>query len=394
MKKPTVFFLALFCLTTFSVNAQDPFFIHFYNNRSYYNAALTGMRGATTLSIKYKEQWRSSGVVPFQTMAASFEESVPCGWFDYGLHYYGDQEGDGILQTHQLGASFAAAVPLSVDRQKGASNLRFGGAFLFAHRQIQFDQLIFSDQLNEKYGIRDRLGMLNPTAFVAPNSGRSPTYLTPSVGGLYRYVKGSAGSNMLNGGFLNSFMVGFSYHNLLVLGKNENFGHISSLLNSQYQTPERLTFFGEAEWAWPFRKRNLFISVSPLLLYQKQKNLDYLEAGIKFGYSRNLAFGLYFHLNSSSDQGNNTSWFNLLLEFGGIVVKGTHNDHRIDLGIAYADNFSGIQNVVGPILEFSFSYHINTSSFCKIVGREDEIPYTNGPHCPVSGRGKIYDDLW
>ena len=99
----------------------------------------------------------------------SLEESVPCALFDLGLHYYGDQEGNGRLQTHQLGASFAAAPVFRDDRHNGTTNLRIGGSFFWSQKRIDFTKLVFSDQLDAKYGIFDRLGNLNPTSFVAPN---------------------------------------------------------------------------------------------------------------------------------------------------------------------------------------------------------------------------------
>ena len=44
MKTPMT--LGLFLLVFLQLHAQDPFYIHFFNNKSGFNPALTGMSGA------------------------------------------------------------------------------------------------------------------------------------------------------------------------------------------------------------------------------------------------------------------------------------------------------------------------------------------------------------
>jgi type IX secretion system PorP/SprF family membrane protein len=372
----------------FQLSAQDPFFIHFYNNKSYYNPALTGSRGALSVDLKYKDQWRTDHIAPFQTAAISVEESVPCGWFDFGAHYFGDREGDGMLETHQLGGSFVGTAPFSK-----VWNFRMGGSMLWSQKRIDFSKLIFSDQLDPKYGTFDSFGNPNQSSFVPPdNNGRSLSYLTPSVGIVLRYAA-DVKNYRSRKAYLNSLTLGGSYHNILTLGGNEDRGHISSLLDLRYQTPERITFFVEPEWAMPFSRSGQYVSITPLFLTQFQQELNYLEMGSKLSYMNSLSLGCYFHLNSPSDQGANTSWFNFLVEFGK-TFEGANNYHRVDFGFSFATNFTGLQNVVGPILEFSMSYQIGKSNVCNWMGREDEVLYKKGPKCPVSGRGKIYDNIW
>lgn len=388
MKIHFTLFLFLVSSSLFQLVAQDPFFIHFYNNRSYYNPALTGSRGALSFDIKYKDQWRTDNIIPFQTAAVSVEESVPCGWFDFGAHYYGDREGDGILETHQIGGSFVGTPPSSKPW-----NLRMGASMFWSQKRIDYSRLVFSDQLDPKYGTLDRFGNPNQSSFVPPdNNGRSLFYITPAVGLVVRYAS-DIKKYRSRRAYLNSFMAGASYHNILAFGNNEDRGHISSLLDLRYQTPERLVFFAESELAMPFSRNGQYVSLTPLLLTQFQRQLNYIEAGVKLSYMNSVSFGGYFHLNSRSDQGANTSWFNFLVELGK-TFEGANNYHRVDFGFSFATNFTGLQNIVGPILEFSMSYQIGKSNVCSWMGREDEVLYQKGPKCPVSGRGKIYDNIW
>jgi len=388
MKTHFTFVFAIVLTCIFEVNAQDPFFIHFYNNKSYYNPALTGSRGALSFDIKYKDQWRADNIAPFQTAAVSVEESVPCGWFDFGAYYYGDREGDGLLETHQLGGSFVGTAPFS----KGW-NLRIGGSTFWSQKRIDFSKLIFSDQLDPKHGIFDQFGTPNQSSFAPPdNGGKSLVYLTPSLGVVLRYAA-DIKKYRLRKPYLNSAMAGLSYHNILALGSDNDKGHINSLLNLRYQTPERIATFVEAEFAMPFSRNGKYVSITPLFLSQMQENLNYFEMGSKLSYTNDFAVGCYFHLNSASDQGANTSWFNFLVEIGK-TFESRNNYHRIDFGFSFANNFTGLQNIVGPILEFSITYQIGKSNMCNWMGKEDEVLYQKGPKCPVSGRGKIYDNIW
>ncbi|MBR9920039.1 MAG: type IX secretion system membrane protein PorP/SprF [Bacteroidetes bacterium] len=379
--------LLLFISATAS--AQDPFFVHFFNNKSYFNPAMTGYKGAISLDAKYKTQWGTQQVVPYETYGVSLEESVPCAWFDYGLHFYNDKEGDGILTTNEFGASLAGTIVPYTSRTGGTHNVRLGMSFYMGQKRVDFSKLIFSDQLDRKYGLYDNTGALNQTSFVIPNGGESAYYLMPKVGLVYRYAAGKRRNNPPRV-FLNSLTFGASLHNALSIFGSSDFGHISSLLNLDTRPSLRSGFFLETEFAMPIGNRKSYVAVSPLFLYQQQNQLDYFEAGAKMTFSRNVGFGAYYHFSSPSGEGNNTSWVNLVLEFG--AVLGSREKHRVDFGVAYANNFSGLQNIVGPILEFSFTYHLRKSSFCDLTGRQNELG--GGPLCPVSSRGKIYESIW
>ena len=55
----------LFCCTYVACNAQDPFFSHFFNNRSQFNPALTGIGGSLSIQAKHKSQWKTGDVPAF-----------------------------------------------------------------------------------------------------------------------------------------------------------------------------------------------------------------------------------------------------------------------------------------------------------------------------------------
>ncbi len=371
----------------FLSTAQDPFFAHFYNNESAYNPALTGYRGALSLSAKYKSQWAAAGVPAFRTLLVSLEESLPCTIFDYGFSVLSDQEGDGIFRTLDIGGKLAGVVPF--DWGNSRHNLRFGMSLQWSVKSIDYSRLIFSDQLDPKYGFVDVFDNPIPTGFVPPNDGKSLWFFTPSVGFSHRILVDESKRRSP------TIHYGLAVHNAYSLGKGEYTGQEESLLNIGTLIPRRYSFFGAAEFI-PYLDRAGFIAVKPQMFYQRQAGLSYIEAGGKFSLNRFLALNLLYHFNQAPPEGRNSNWFSIALELGWFMS----DDTKVDLGFAYSGNISGLRNQVGPIFEVSMAFHFNTSPGCKLAG--SDIDKQHEPNfsyrCPTSSqtpwRRKLYEGIW
>lgn len=367
--------------------AQDPFFTHFFNNESAYNPALTGYKGAMTFQSRYKTQWAGLNVRPFRSAAATLEESVPCGLFDYGLNMGFDEEGAGMFRTFDLGFRFAAYVVPTGSSKALVSNIRIGGGFQWSNKYVDYTRLIFSDQLDPKYGYRDVHGNLLGTDFVPPNDGYSSWFFTPSIGVSHRILfdGGNPRSPTLH--------YGVAVHNAYSIGSREFFGHEESVLNQGTKISSRYTAFCTYEFI-PYMEEKVFISARPMLLYQYQGGLSYLELGSRFALNRFLGFGVYYHTSRPQASGGNTNWFTFNLEMGSVISSA----HRVDLGFAYSSSLTGVRNYLGPIYEFSVAVHFASSPTCELIGRGDEVWYKKGPKCPTSaftpGRRKMYENIW
>lgn len=372
------------CSRTFG---QDPFFIQFAHSESAFNPSLTGYRGALSLISKYKGQWMQSGSQGFQTVSIDLEESLPCSVVDYGLHVGADQEGSGLLRTTDFGGRVAGTI--AFDAGYSSHNVRLGLAMLWASKRVDYSRLVFSDQLDAKYGTVDANGLPNPTSFVPFNDGRSLWFFMPAMGFSHRIL--------LNRQKFRSptILYGLAIHNAFSLGSQRYAGNIESILEQDTRLPIRWHAFLSPEFVMIAEGRT-FVTVRPLLAYQQQGPIHYAEIGSRFSLNRNLALGLYYHGNHhDQDEGfSNTNWYSIQAEFGGIIGR----TKRIDLGIAYAGNVSGLRNQMGPILEVSVALHFATSPSCQLWGFEDEVPYGDQIKCPTStmtpGRRKMYEGLW
>ena len=366
---------------------QDPFFLQFTNTESFFNPSLTGFRGAMSVSAKYKGQWNQSGSPGFQTISLDLEESLPCSFFDYGLHVGTDQEGAGLLRTTDFGGRMAGTI--AFDAGYSSHNLRFGLAMMWASKRVDYSRLVFSDQLDPKYGTSNNNGTPNATSFVPYNDGRSLWFIQPAVGFSHRIL--------LNRQRFRSptMLYGLAIHNAFSFGKRDFSGNIESILEQDTRLPLRWHGFLSTEFVLTSKARTV-VTFRPLIAYQQQGPIHYSEFGGRLSVNRNLAVGLAYHTNFHSQETphNNTDWYSIQLEFGGIVQR----SKRIDLGLAYAGNLTGLRNGFGPILEISLAVHFASSPSCSLWGYADEVPYGDQIKCPTStltpGRRKMYESIW
>ena len=367
--------------------AQDPFSTHFFNNQSDFNPALTGSRGAFSVDLKLKTQWGSSAVAPNQSGSVNIEESMPCSILDYGAHFNFDEEGDGRFRTYDGGFRFAGTIPIETTDQ--LHNIRLGGSLQWSYKTIDYDRLIFSDQLDPKYG------NIFGSSFVPPNSGASSTFFTPALGIAYRGLFNKRSKQAT------SVSAGVSLHNAYSLG-GAAFGNEESILGIGTQIPPRIAFFAEAELVL-YTNGGSYFSIRPLFLHQRQSrplfgeggSLRYFEAGSRFSLNRVLTAGVFYHFTGQrSEEAFNTNWLTFSLETG--LLTGGARDKRIDLGFAYSNSFTGLSNAVGPIFEASISIHLRRSPTCSLMGE----PGSGGGQampCPTmrsTSRRKLYENIW
>jgi|UPI0005854101 type IX secretion system PorP/SprF family membrane protein len=378
---------AIVALSPYFLAAQDPFSTHFFNNQSDFNPALTGFRGALSVDLKLKTQWGGPAVAPFQSGSINVEESLPCSILDYGLHFNFDEEGDGRFRTYDGGFRFAGTIPFETADQ--LHNIRLGGSLQWSYKTVDFSRLVFSDQLDPKYG------NIFGTSFVPPNVGASNVFFTPAVGFAYRGLFNKRSSRAT------AVSVGLSLHNAYSLGADA-LGNEESILGIGTKIPPRFAAFAEAEFV-PYASGRSYFSVRPLVLYQRQSrplfgeggSLRYVEMGSRFSLNRVLTAGVFYHFTGQhAEEGFNTNWLTFSLETG--MLMGGNRSKRIDLGFAYSNNFTGLSNAVGPIFEASISIHLRRSPSCELMG----MPGTGAGQampCPTmrsTSRRKLYENIW
>ena len=386
----TILILILNLLWGIFLFGQDPFFTHFHGAESLYNPAMAGVKGSRSITTKYKSQWGTSTIAPFKTGLITYEESMPCLPFDYGLGFLFDQEGDGRLSTYDLSLKLAGGPSIAPKYGKSLTNFRFGLNFQFGSKQIDYSRLVFSDQLNPKYGTVDANGIANPTSFVPPNDGKSLVYFAPAVGFMVQHITNTRSTKA------SSFQFGGALLNAYSLGRPRD-GNYDSVLRLNVNLPERYNAFVRFDFVPVSYKNRYYFSISPSFFYQKQDQLSYWESGVRIGFSRLVNAGLYYHSSFSQPSGANTKWMTFNLEMGEVL-----NDYngRVDIGTSFSWNKSGLKNFASPTFELTLTYHWARSAICRNFGEGYSYPDNkqNKKDCPYwsfsNSRKRIYENIW
>ncbi|MEM8586369.1 MAG: type IX secretion system membrane protein PorP/SprF [Bacteroidota bacterium] len=387
------FFFILISVACASLNAQDPFFTHYFGNESIFNPAFTGKRGAVTLKGNYRSQWGEPGqAAPYEIFQATLEESVPCFFLDWGLGFTHAKAGEGPLEINQI--EFRAAIhgktfPISRD---GLIDLRAGFSIGRGDRSLDWEQLVYLDQYDALYGLVGPSGA-NQTAF-APGTTESTGYWTNSIGIAGRLIGNTGSGQSLTAD------VGVAIHNWGGLSSIDD-QQSPSLLGQDLMLGERYVFAANVQIPVHQRTRD-FWALAPAAMFQTQEGLQYLEVGMDVVYKRDLRLGIYAHAAQFEYSQANTNWVSLRANFGKTLIHGydSQASKRIDFGVALNINSGGLGNLDRPSLEFTAALSFGGKSpSCSLSGSSDDGRYEDqSQRCyqfNVSGaRDKIYDQIW
>jgi len=280
------------------VKAQDPIFSQFYNNPIYYNPGYIGLNAGMRARVNYRDQW--TGIPQaFRTYDLSMdvaERSIP-GSGGLGLLFVNDQAGTAAIKSTNVGIGTSARIPLY-------DNMLAQVGFMVSYQQksINWDDLVFTDELNARYG------RIYPTAFETPASNRV-SYPDFAVGGVWRFVKTDLTNFNLQG------TVGGAVQH--VFQPNESFLGLSAPL------PRKLVFnadlvFEKQQGRSSYRsyRSNGDFKFNPGFQFEKQSEfqtfslgMNVLKSGIYFGaWFRNQSFNFFEAQDAIFTVGLNAPW--------------------------------------------------------------------------------------
>jgi type IX secretion system PorP/SprF family membrane protein len=290
-------FSAAFC----QLKAQDPIFSQFYNNPIYYNPGYIGLNAGMRARFNYRDQWTGLPT-DFKTYNFSMdvaERSIP-GSGGLGLLVSSDRAGTGTIKATNVGIGTAARIPIYTNMVA-----QMGFMVSYAQKSVNWDELVFSDQLHARYG------NIYQTAFEAPTSNRV-SYPDFSVGGVYRFVEtGSSWSNIQG-------TLGAAVHH--VFTPNESFLGLDSKLPRKLVITGDLVLELEQGRSSSYRSRKSHGSSSfkfnPGFQYEKQADfstytlgLNILKSSIYFGaWFRNQNFNFFEARDAIFQVGFNAPW--------------------------------------------------------------------------------------
>lgn len=249
-----VFFISVFF--NGDLKAQDPEFTQFYANPLYLNPAFAGSSRCPRMVMNYRNQW--PGITnTYITTSFSFDQHVDALSGGFGMLVTSDQAGDGTINTTNASMVYSYYLPVT-----STFSVKAGIQATYAQKSVDWSKLNFGDMIDNKYGFT--LG----TQEVNPN--RTVTNVDFSAGIL---------------AYSSSFFIGGAAHHLLE--PDEAFlepGNSPLPMKITAHTGAIIPIGSQSSKYKRRRRRNANTlpesSISPNILYQKQKDFQQLNLGV------------------------------------------------------------------------------------------------------------------
>ena len=249
-----------------TASAQDVVFSQFYANPLYLNPALAGNAFDPRLTFNFRNQWPALNA-SFVTYSAGFDQHVDALSGGIGLHVLTDQIGSEAFQHTQVALQYA--YNLNISR---SLSLRAGFQYAYANRSLNFNKLIFPEQIDRVTGIGPR-----PTGSEIPFGTKTVTIHDFSTGLML---------------FSEKFYIGGAVHHL---------------------TEPNQAFFTDAAVAWPMRisahaGANIPLTqaysegdnwtISPNIIFIKQATAQQINIGTYLSKGA-VSGGVWYRLNDA-----------------------------------------------------------------------------------------------
>lgn len=352
---------------TLQLSAQDPTFSQFFNSRTYMNPAAVAMDGGLTVNGTYRNQWNQ---IPgkFESQFLSVE-ALSCLGSAFGVHILHDSEGEGLLNTLSAGLDYAYLIG-------GEGQLRLGFGAAWYQKWVNWDALIFSDQLDAKDGA------------VLPSQADRLYDVKPSGLGFkagFVYTKPPETKN----GTSFSFGAGVTHLGNIRLNERTREGFYDA-------NPIALRFSVFGEVVLPFFRftgPGYLITVIPQFKYEQQSTLKTTSVGVT-GHYNSFSLGVFYQNNLPWGDLNNTDAMSLYFGF----LQTPNKNMLIEYGISYDTNNvpefgrSNLGGQTGGVIELSVKLHFKGASiFCN--AKKPRMNKNGKVNCP-SPKGRHVNEWY
>ncbi|MGE5317779.1 MAG: PorP/SprF family type IX secretion system membrane protein [Chloroflexota bacterium] len=284
MKNFKFYILVIFAsIASITVTAQDPLYSQFYNVPAYYNPAVVGLNPGLRARLAVRDQWsKLPGDLRNYNFSMDFAERNIPGSGGLGLVVMNDNAGTGFLKTSVVGLSTSVRINMQ-------SNMvsQVGIMTSFVQKSINWENLVFTDQLDPVYG------NIYESNFIAPESG-SIFYPDFAAGGAFRFTESTSTFSSIMGTF------GLAVHHLF--RPNESFLSLTSPLPRKLAITGDFIFEIDGNSSGPYFKRNdksNTFKFNPGFIYESQADFKTYSVGLNILKSA-IYSGVWFR-NRTSD---------------------------------------------------------------------------------------------
>jgi len=249
------------------VKAQDPEFSQFYANPLYLNPAMTGATECARINLNFRNQWPSL-TNAFLTYNISYDQFINSVNSGFGFLVMNDRQGDGALSTIMASAFYSYNLKVTEGLY-----IRFGVKGTYFQEKLDWDKLVFADQINPIDG------SIDPHSDQPPPENFSVSTVDFSAGTVINYY--------------DKFMIGFAADHLTQ-------PDISFYDNSTSKLPIRYTVHGGV--VINLKRGTLGHSygrdliLEPHILYMRQADFQQINGGL-YLTKKPITGGVWFRHN-------------------------------------------------------------------------------------------------
>lgn len=315
-------------------HGQDPEFSQYYAAPLYLNPAFTGTTKDHRFIANYRNQWPSIAR-GYVTAAVSYDYNLAQANSGIGFLATMDQAGTAGMKSSQFSFLYSYRVIVE-NKWVIASGMSFG----YAYRTIDFDRLIFGDQL--QFDSRGQVPSDDPALY---NLGTSS------------YFDFNAGMLAYN----KTFWLGFAASHLNRPNR--------SLLGQEAKMPIKTTVHGGIRI--PLNRSPLKVNhmsvLAPSFVYKKQGDFDQLDVGAHFLYDP-IVIGLWYRgIPIQQEVADN-------LSHDAVVVILGFQLPALEISYSYDFTVSRLGSISGGTHEVAVKYKLEITRPARMKKREKLIP--------------------
>lgn len=247
--------IALILIVPSLTFAQQVEFSQFYAAPLHLNNALAGISYGPRVGINYRNQWPELGDGPgggFTTFALSYDQHIEKLHGGIGVMMTSDRIANDKIVQNSLSAMYSFQIRAS---KKFGIKIGLGGSY--NHRYINWNDLLFFDQIDPLSGFFQSIGVPNSTNEVPPGNFNKHSF-NANAGAVF---------------FSKNYYGGIAAHNLVP--ESDYFGNKTNR--------SRLALNGGAFYHFGRTYQKKFW-LSPQVLYVHQNNFNQISVGSLIGY--------------------------------------------------------------------------------------------------------------
>ncbi len=237
------------------LNAQDLIFSQYYNSPIHINPAFAGTVSYPHFTTNYRLQWPSLNRV-YETYAVSYDQFFKKLNSGFGFTALNDDQGDGTLRTTKASGIYSYKIIFNKNWQ-----IKFGIEVAYNQNRLNWEKLIFFDQIDPVSGPFNSGGIPFPTSEVRPESLNN-SYLDIGMGMLL---------------YNPSYYIGISLDHLN--GPYAGFTQSATDASSESLPVVFSIHAGTQIVLLKDNKGNPFTFISPNVVYARQSDFDQINAG-------------------------------------------------------------------------------------------------------------------